>query len=123
MKIETSIGEIVDKLSILKIKKNNIKDETKLININKEYDYLFQITFDELKIEESDFYDLVIINERLWDIEDSIRDKERDSSFDSEFIELARNVYFTNDKRAEIKKNINLKYGSLFVEEKSYNKY
>jgi hypothetical protein len=123
MKIETSIGEIVDKLSILKIKKNNIKDETKLININKEYDYLFQITFDELKIEESDFYDLVIINERLWDIEDSIRDKERDSSFDSEFIELARSVYFTNDKRAEIKKNINLKYGSLFVEEKSYNKY
>jgi hypothetical protein len=123
MKIETSIGEIVDKLSILKIKKNNIKDETKLINISKEYDYLFQITFDELKIEESDFYDLVIINERLWDIEDSIRDKERDSSFDSEFIELARSVYFTNDKRAEIKKNINLKYGSLFVEEKSYNKY
>jgi hypothetical protein len=123
MKIETSIGEIVDKLSILNIKKNNIKDETKLINISKEYDYLFQITFDELKIEESDFYDLVIINERLWDIEDSIRDKERDSSFDSEFIELARSVYFTNDKRAEIKKNINLKYGSLFVEEKSYNKY
>jgi hypothetical protein len=123
MKIETSIGEIVDKLSILKIKKNNIKDETKLININKEYDYLFQITFDELKIEESDFYDLVIINERLWDIEDSIRDKERDYSFDSEFIELARSVYFTNDKRAEIKKNNNLKYGSLFVEEKSYNKY
>lgn len=123
MKIETSIGEIVDKLSILKIKKNNIKDETKLININKEYDYLFQITFDELKIEESDFYELVIINERLWDIEDSIRDKERDSLFDSEFIELARSVYFTNDKRAEIKKNINLKYGSQFVEEKSYKKY
>jgi hypothetical protein len=123
MKIETSIGEIVDKLSILKIKKNNIKDETKLININKEYDYLFQLTFDELKIEESDFYELVIINERLWDIEDSIRDKERNSSFDSEFIELARSVYFTNDKRAEIKKNINLKYGSLFVEEKSYKKY
>jgi hypothetical protein len=123
MKIETSIGEIVDKLSILNIKKNNIKDETKLINISKEYDYLFQITFDELKIEESDFYDLVIINERLWDIEDSIRDKERESLFDSEFIELARSVYFTNDKRAEIKKNINLKYGSLFVEEKSYKKY
>jgi hypothetical protein len=123
MTIEVSIGEIVDKLSILKIKKNNIKDEIKLININKEYDYLFQIVFDELKIEESDFYDLVIINERLWDIEDSIRDKERESLFDSEFIELARSVYFTNDKRAEIKKEINLKYGSLFVEEKSYNKY
>lgn len=123
MKIEVSVGEIVDKLSILKIKKNNIKDETKLININKEYDYLFQIVFDELKIEEDDFYNLVIINERLWGIEDSIRDKERDSLFDSEFIELARSVYFTNDKRADIKKDINLKYGSLFVEEKSYNKY
>jgi len=123
MKIEVSVGEIVDKLSILKIKKNNIKDETKLININKEYEYLFQIVFDELKIEEGDFYNLVIINERLWDIEDSIRDKERESSFDAEFIELARSVYFTNDRRAEIKKDINLKYGSLFVEEKSYNKY
>lgn len=123
MKIEVSVGEIVDKLSILKIKKNNIKDETKLININKEYDYLFQIVFDELKIEEEDFYNLVIINERLWGIEDSIRDKERESLFDSEFIELSRSVYFTNDRRAEIKKDINLKYGSLFVEEKSYNKY
>jgi hypothetical protein len=123
MKIEVSVGEIVDKLSILKIKKNNIKDETKLININKEYDYLFQIVFDELKIEEDDFYNLVIINERLWGIEDSIRDKEREPLFDSEFIELARSVYFTNDRRAEIKKDINLKYGSLFVEEKSYNKY
>ena len=123
MKIEVSVGEIVDKLSILKIKKNNIKDETKLININKEYDYLFQIVFDELKIEEDDFYNLVIINERLWGIEDSIRDKERESLFDSEFIELARSIYFTNDRRAEIKKDINLKYGSLFVEEKSYNKY
>ena len=123
MKIEVSVGEIVDKLSILKIKKNNIKDEKKLININKEYDYLFQIVFDELKIEEDDFYNLVIINERLWGIEDSIRDKERESLFDSEFIELARSVYFTNDRRAEIKKDINLKYGSLFVEVKSYNKY
>jgi len=99
MKIEVSVGEIVDKLSILKIKKNNIKDEKKLININKEYDYLFQIVFDELKIEEDDFYNLVIINERLWGIEDSIRDKERESLFDSEFIELARSVYFTNDRR------------------------
>ena len=123
MKFEVSVGEMVDKLSILKIKKNNIKDEKKLININKEYDYLFQIVFDELKIEEDDFYNLVIINERLWGIEDSIRDKERESLFDSEFIELARSVYFTNDRRAEIKKDINLKYGSLFVEEKSYNKY
>lgn len=123
MKIEVSIGEIVDKLSILKIKKNNIKDELKLVNVINEYDYLHNIVFNELKIDENDFFNLVIINERLWDIEDKIRDKEKEKSFDSEFVELARSVYFTNDKRAEMKKEINLKYGSLFVEEKSYNHY
>ena len=123
MKIEVSIGEIVDKLSILRIKKNNISDSEKLKNVTTEYDYLYSIVFDELKIEESDFYNLVLINEKLWDIEDKLRDKERDKSFDNDFIELARSVYFTNDKRAEIKKEINLKYGSLFVEEKSYQSY
>jgi len=123
MKIEVSIGEIVDKLSILRIKKNNISDSEKLKNVTTEYDYLYSIVFDELKIEESDFYNLVLINEKLWDIEDKLRDKERDKSFDDDFIELARSVYFTNDKRAEIKKEINLKYGSLFVEEKSYKEY
>jgi len=123
MKIEVSIGEIVDKLSILRIKKNNISDSEKLKNVTTEYDYLYSIVFDELKIEESDFYNLVLINEKLWDIEDKLRDKERDKSFDYDFIELARSVYFTNDKRAEIKKEINLKYGSLFIEEKSYKEY
>lgn len=123
MKIEVSIGEIVDKLSILKIKKNNIKDELKLVNVINEYDYLHNIVFNKLKIDENDFFNLVIINERLWDIEDKIRDKEKEKSFDSDFVELARSVYFTNDKRAEMKKGINLKYGSLFVEEKSYNHY
>jgi hypothetical protein len=77
MKIEVSIGEIVDKLSILKIKKNNIKDELKLANVIKEYDYLHDIVFNELKIEVNDFLNLIIINERLWDIEDKIRDKEK----------------------------------------------
>jgi len=123
MKIEVSIGEIVDKLSILRIKKNNISDSEKLKNVTTEYDYLYSIVFDELKIKESDFYNLVLINEKLWDIEDKLRDKARDKSFDNNFIELARSVYFTNDKRAEIKKEINLKYGSLFVEEKSYKEY
>lgn len=123
MKIEVSIGEIVDKLSILKIKKNNIKDELKIVNVINEYDYLHDIVFNELKIEESDFLNLVIINERLWDIEDKIRDKEKEKLFDNDFIELARSVYITNDKRSEIKKEINLKYGSLFIEEKSYQKY
>ena len=123
MKIEISIGEIVDKLSILQIKKNNIEDIVKLENINKEYDYLNDVVFNELKISKEDFFNLVLINETLWDIEDKIRFKERDKEFDTDFIELARSVYFTNDKRAEIKKEINLKYGSLFVEEKSYSKY
>jgi hypothetical protein len=123
MKIEISIGEIVDKLSILQIKKNNIQDVIKLENINKEYEYLNDVVFNELKISKEDFFNLVLINEDLWEIEDKIRFKERDKEFDTDFIELARSVYFTNDKRAEIKKEINLKYGSLFVEEKSYSKY
>jgi len=123
MKIEVSVGEIVDKLSILKIKTNNITDSQKLENVIKEYNYLYEIVFNELKISEDDFFNLVLINEKLWDIEDKLRDKEREKSFDDNFIELARSVYFTNDKRAEIKKEINIKYGSLFVEEKSYKQY
>ena len=123
MKIEISIGESVDKLSILQIKKNNIQDVIKLENINKEHEYLNDVVFNELKISKEDFFNLVLINETLWDIEDKIRFKERDKEFDNDFVELARSVYFTNDKRAEIKKEINLKYGSLFVEEKSYSKY
>lgn len=123
MKIEVSIGEIVDKLSILQIKTTFIKDEEKLNNVKKEYDYLYDIVFEEMKIEQSDFFEMVSINQKLWKIEDDIRDKERDKTFDDEFIELARSVYFTNDERAEVKKKINLKYGSMFVEEKSYSDY
>jgi hypothetical protein len=66
---------------------------------------------------------MVSINQKLWKIEDDIRDKERDKTFDDEFVELARAVYFTNDERAKIKKKINIKYGSNFIEEKSYKKY
>lgn len=123
MKIEVSIGEIVDKLSILQIKTEMIKDEEKLANVKQEYDYLYDIVFEEMKIEQSDFFDMVSINQKLWKIEDDIRDKERDKTFDDEFIELARSVYFTNDERAEVKKRINIKYGSMFVEEKSYSDY
>jgi len=123
MKIEVSIGEIVDKLSILQIKTAFIKDEEKLNNVKKEYDYLYDIVFNEMKIEQSDFFDMVSINQELWKIEDDIRDKERDKEFDDEFVRLARAVYVTNDKRAEVKKVINIKYGSLFVEEKSYQEY
>lgn len=123
MKIEVSVGEIVDKLSILQIKTGMIKDEEKLANVKKEYDYLYDIVFNEMKIESSDFFDMVVINQKLWKIEDDIRDKERDKIFDDEFIQLARSVYVTNDERAEVKKGINLKYGSVFVEEKSYSDY
>ena len=124
MKIEVSIGEIVDKLSILQIKKDNITDEVKLENINKEYVYLHEIVFSQLKINYNDDYSkLLDVNKSLWIIEDKLRDKERDESFDDDFIQLARSVYFTNDKRAEIKKEINITYGSLFVEEKSYSNY
>jgi hypothetical protein len=124
MKIEVSIGEIVDKLSILQIKKDNITDEVKLENINKEYVYLHEIVFSQLNINYNDDYSkLLDVNKSLWIIEDKLRDKEKDKSFDDDFIQLARSVYFTNDKRAEIKKEINITYGSLFVEEKSYSNY
>lgn len=125
MKIEVSIGEIVDKLSILQIKKLNILDEEKLINVKKEYDYLLQVVESDLNFSTSDelYRELFMTNKKLWDIEDKIRDKERSKSFDEEFIELARSVYFTNDERSKIKKNINIKYGSNFVEEKSYKEY
>jgi predicted transposase YbfD/YdcC len=123
MKIEVSIGEIADKLSILQIKKENITDKDKLINVIKEEEYLHDIVFNDLSISKDDFNKLLLINNELWVIEDKIRDKEMDKSFDDEFIELARSVYITNDKRAEIKKYINLKYGSDFTEEKSYKPY
>jgi hypothetical protein len=125
MEIEVSHGEIVDKLTILQIKKENISDTEKLVNINKEYDYLFTIVEINLGIstESPDYLKLLSINKELWVIEDDIRDKERQKEFDEEFIKLARAVYYTNDVRAKLKKEINLKYGSGFVEEKSYNEY
>jgi len=123
MKIEVSIGEIVDKLSILHIKKDNITDEVKLENVNKEYVYLYEIVFSQLDISYDDYSRLLEVNRSLWVIEDDLRDKEKVNEFDQDFIELARSVYYTNDKRAEIKKEINIKYGSLFVEEKSYKHY
>tara|TARA_R110002126_G_scaffold267790_1_gene411240 strand:+ start:782 stop:1165 length:384 start_codon:yes stop_codon:yes gene_type:complete len=123
MIVEISIGEVVDKLSILQIKKNNIKEPLKLANVTKEFTYLYNIVFSTLNIEKLDYNKLIIINEKLWGVEDKLRDKERIKSFDEEFIKLARLVYFTNDKRAEIKKEINIKYGSNFIEEKNYIKY
>lgn len=123
MLIEVSIGEIVDKLSILELKKLNIKDEDKLKNIIKEYDYLYDIVFNELKIDQDDFLSLFNINQTLWEVEDRLRNKEKIKAFNSEFVELARLVYITNDKRSDIKKQINIKYDSTFIEEKSYSPY
>ena len=125
MNIEVSHGEIVDKLTILQIKKENIKDPSKLDNIVKEYDYLFSIVENNLGILTSspEYLELLSINKTLWVIEDDIREKERQKQFDDEFVKLARDVYYTNDVRAKIKKEINLKYSSGFVEEKSYSNY
>tara|TARA_B100001059_G_scaffold48936_1_gene41997 strand:+ start:4232 stop:4603 length:372 start_codon:yes stop_codon:yes gene_type:complete len=122
MKIEVSNGEILDKLSILEIKNNKIKDENKLKNIKKEYYYLKNIS-KELDYSPKLYDELLDINNKLWDIEDNIRVKEKEAIFDKEFIELARSVYVTNDKRCEIKKQININSKSNFIEEKSYKKY
>jgi sulfur transfer complex TusBCD TusB component (DsrH family) len=125
MNIEVSHGEIVDKLTILQIKKENITDPSKLDNIVKEYDYLLSIVENDLGIstESPEYLELLSINNELWVIEDDIRDKERVKEFDDDFVSLARSVYYTNDVRAKIKKEINLKYSSGFVEEKSYQSY
>ena len=120
-----SLGELVDKISILKIKKQNINDKDKLIHINEEFDILEETlikSVDEKKIQ--DFMNqLMKINSELWEIEDNIRDCERNKQFDQKFIDLARSVYFTNDKRSKIKLDINNYFGSKIVEVKSYEKY
>ena len=126
IKIELSIGELLDKISILQIKAERIDDPSKVKNINKELDVLMSLwndsPYSDTKLS-SEINELKNINEALWDIEDKIRDKERNQLFDKDFIELARSVYFTNDKRAEIKRIINGKTGSELIEEKSYSDY
>jgi hypothetical protein len=124
MQIEVSTGEIVDKFTILTIKKANIKEEDKLHNVEKELNYLSGVLL-ELGIpnDESLLTDLIKVNKNLWDVEDRLRNCERDRLFDEHFVQLARSVYRLNDKRAHVKKEINLKYGSDFVEEKSYTPY
>ena len=124
MKIDVSIGEIVDKLTILSIKLDKFKDPEKRKNVEKEYQILLQsLKTSDITPESEEFKKLKTINLKLWDIEDKIRVKEAEKSFDDEFIELARSVYFTNDERAEIKKQINLKYNSDLIEEKEYVSY
>jgi hypothetical protein len=125
MKIESSIGEIVDKYTILTIKKLLIYESDKLENIEKEWKYIKGV----LERKQPDvlidplIQELYNVNKKLWKIEDEIRDCERAKHFGERFIELARSVYQTNDIRAIIKKQINTKYNSDFVEEKSYQEY
>jgi hypothetical protein len=125
MKIEVSLGEIVDKYTILMIKASKIQDPAKLENIKKELIYLIDVlkTEDPLMTDYPLTKALFEINKALWNVEDLLRDFERAKSFGKEFVDLARNVYKLNDKRADIKKQINMKFGSDFVEEKSYQPY
>ncbi|MBA3030691.1 MAG: hypothetical protein FP816_18020 [Desulfobacteraceae bacterium] len=124
MKIDVSIGEVIDKATILHIKLEKIKDEAKRRNIQHEYG-LISGCMEEVSMstESEDFKSLLEVNQTLWEIEDKIRIKEKEKQFDAEFIELARSVYLNNDKRADLKKKINLKFGSDLVEEKQYADY
>ena len=118
-----SIGELVDKVTILEIKKNKLQD-SKLENVLKELSFLRElIERHKIDITEDLFSQLKEINLSLWDIEDRIRIKEKNKEFDNTFIELARSVYFKNDKRAEIKKSINRLSNSEITEEKFYAEY
>jgi hypothetical protein len=122
MKIEVSIGEALDKLSILSIKMDKIKEQKKLENISKEYFKLIH-SIEERMLIDPLYKALKAINEKLWNIEDDIRVCERHGDFNLNFIRLARMVYQNNDRRANIKKEINIKYGSELTEEKEYQSY
>ena len=118
-----SIGELVDKITILEIKKNKLQN-SKLENVLKELSFLRELMAKhQIEITDNLFTQLKEINLKLWIIEDQIRIKEKNKEFDNIFIELARSVYFTNDKRSEIKKRINRLSNSEITEEKSYAKY
>ncbi len=126
IRIAVSVGELLDKITILQIKSERISDFAKLENVNKEYKALQTewLSSSYLKLElDDDIKALKRINEELWDIEDQLRDKEKKKAFDEAFIALARAVYIANDKRAAIKRRINNKAGSELVEEKSYSDY
>ena len=125
-KIPVSWGELFDKVTILQIKLENLKTKSALMNVKKEHDQLFTIfdhNFSENANAKQLMTDLKLVNQKLWDIEDRIRDKERSKTFDENFIKLARRVYFTNDDRSRIKRNINETFGSELIEEKSYADY
>lgn len=123
MKIEVSNGEIIDKLTIIEIKLERISDPAKQVNLKKEYDVLMSASKSIIGKSDPLYKQLYDVNCELWEIEDRIRDLERNKDFGSEFISTARAVYIKNDRRSEIKREINLKTDSGLIEEKSYEKY
>jgi hypothetical protein len=126
IKVPVSPGELLDKISILRIKSRRMADPKKLANVGVELDALEAVWASSVYAAidvEGDVQALLAVNERLWSIEDDIRDKERANVFDAEFIRLARAVYLENDERAAIKRRLNLKLGSELIEEKSYTSY
>jgi hypothetical protein len=124
VEVPTSVGELVDKITILEIKKENITDAIKQQNVKVELK-LLQDKLKSLDIPDLFEYALSLysVNKQLWDIEDQIRNKERLKHFNNEFIQLARSVYYTNDERARLKKEINILVGSTLIEEKQYDDY
>jgi hypothetical protein len=124
--VPVSPGELLDKITILRIKSARMRDATKLANVRTELEALERIwnasPYAAVDVA-SDVSALLAVNERLWTIEDDIRDKERAQTFDGEFVRLARAVYIENDERAAIKRKLNVKLGSSLIEEKSYAGY
>ena len=123
MKIEVSNGDIIDKLTIIRIKLERIKYKSKLVNLKKEYDELISASSSIISATDPLYIALYEVNCDLWDIENRIRDFERNKNFGNDFISTARSVYFKNDKRSELKREINIKTSSGLTEEKSYEKY
>lgn len=120
--VPISLGELYDKISILEIKRTVIVDSNKLANINKELELLNKIS-ENYPLDNELYLQLKKINRDLWNVEDQLRIREKDSNFNEAFISLARSVYYHNDERARVKREINNKYGSSIIEEKSYEKY
>jgi len=126
IQVPVSPGEVLDKITILEIKSERMSDPAKVANVRVELALLQETWAQSVTVDSviQDLHDqLKLINEALWEIEDDIRDKERQKEFDGQFIELARQVYFTNDRRSQVKKELNLHLGSQIVEEKSYQDY
>ena len=122
-----SVGELLDKIAILRVKYDRLTDEFKKENVKIELELLETLCLNLPNLPSQDIHQLInklaLVNTEIWDIEDDIRNKERKKEFDSDFVQLARSVYFKNDLRAEIKRELNIIYGSGITEEKSYEKY